>query len=127
MQFSTYPTIYNLMSYNQEYNEQPIYELDLQYSDKTTRFSQTCIEATYRPEQGVILGAHTGFSIVGGIRVYSSQKGRFGPVAPTSNRCAFLAPNWSTQTGWHLGGVLTKNVISLSSLTSHSLLFLHLR
>ena len=28
MQFSTYPTIYNLMSYNQEYNEQPIYELD---------------------------------------------------------------------------------------------------
>ena len=33
MQFSTYPTIYNLMSYNQEYNEQPIYELDVQYSD----------------------------------------------------------------------------------------------
>ena len=29
MQFSTYPTIYNLMSYNQEYNEQPLYELDL--------------------------------------------------------------------------------------------------
>ena len=33
MQFSTYPTIYNLMSYNQEYNEQPIYELDFQYSE----------------------------------------------------------------------------------------------
>ena len=32
-QFSTYPTIYNLMSYNQEYNEQPIYELDIQYSE----------------------------------------------------------------------------------------------
>ena len=32
MQFSTYPKIYNLMSYNQEYNEQPIYELHFQYS-----------------------------------------------------------------------------------------------
>ena len=35
MQFSTYPTIYNLMSYNQEYNEQPIYETDFQYSENT--------------------------------------------------------------------------------------------
>ena len=33
MQFSTYPTIYNLMSYDQEYNEQPIYELDFKYSE----------------------------------------------------------------------------------------------
>ena len=33
MQFSTYPTIYNLMSHNQEYNGQPLYELDLQYSE----------------------------------------------------------------------------------------------
>ena len=33
MQFSTYTPIYNLMSYDQEYNEQPVYELDFQYSD----------------------------------------------------------------------------------------------
>ena len=33
MQFSTYTTIYNLMSYNQEYKEQPVYELDFQYSE----------------------------------------------------------------------------------------------
>ena len=33
MQFSTYTTIYNLLSYNQEYIEQPIYELDVQYSE----------------------------------------------------------------------------------------------
>ena len=33
MQFSTYPTIYNLMFCNQEYNEQPVYELDFQYSE----------------------------------------------------------------------------------------------
>ena len=26
-------SIYNLMSYNQEYNEQPLYELDFQYSE----------------------------------------------------------------------------------------------
>ena len=26
-------TIYNLMSYNQDYNEQPVYELDFRYSD----------------------------------------------------------------------------------------------
>ena len=35
MQISTHSTIYNLMSNNQEYNEQTIYELDLQYSDKS--------------------------------------------------------------------------------------------
>ena len=33
MQFSTYPIIHNLMSYTQEYNEQPVYELDFQYSE----------------------------------------------------------------------------------------------
>ena len=33
MQFGTYPTIYSPMSYNQEYNEQPLYELDFQYSE----------------------------------------------------------------------------------------------
>ena len=33
MQFSTCPTVYNLMSYNQEYNEQPVYELDFHYSE----------------------------------------------------------------------------------------------
>ena len=31
--FSTHPTVYNLMSYNQEYNEQPIYEIDCLNSD----------------------------------------------------------------------------------------------
>ena len=33
MQFSTYPTIYNLMSYTHEYNKQQVYELDFQYSE----------------------------------------------------------------------------------------------
>ena len=33
MQFSIYPIIYNPMSYNQEYNEQPIHEIDFQYSE----------------------------------------------------------------------------------------------
>ena len=33
MKFSIYPTICNLMIYNQKYNEQPIFKLDLQYSD----------------------------------------------------------------------------------------------
>ena len=31
LKFSTYPTIYNLMSYNEDYNEQPIYEIDCAY------------------------------------------------------------------------------------------------
>ena len=33
MQFNTYPTVYNLMSYIQDNNEQPIYVLDVQYSE----------------------------------------------------------------------------------------------
>ena len=33
MNSSTYPTIYNLMSYQQEYNEQAIYEIDCLYSE----------------------------------------------------------------------------------------------
>ena len=47
MQFSTYPTIYNLMSYNQEYNEQPIYELDLQYSEDSES-DTTILQNLYR-------------------------------------------------------------------------------
>ena len=47
MQFSTYPTIYNLMSYNQEYNEQPLYELDLQYSDDSES-DTTILQNLYR-------------------------------------------------------------------------------
>ena len=30
--FSTYPTIYNLICCNQDYNEQPVYEIDCNYS-----------------------------------------------------------------------------------------------
>ena len=33
MSFSTYSIAYNMMSYNQDYNEQPIYELDCNYSE----------------------------------------------------------------------------------------------
>ena len=33
--FSTYQTVYNMMSYNQDYNTQPIYELDYNYSDNS--------------------------------------------------------------------------------------------
>ena len=47
MQFSIYPIIYNLMSYNQEYNEQPIYELDLQYSDDSES-DTTILQNLYR-------------------------------------------------------------------------------
>ena len=47
MEFSTYPTIYNLMSYNQEYNEQPIYELDLQYSEDSES-DTTILQNLYR-------------------------------------------------------------------------------
>ena len=46
MQFSTYPTIYNLKSYyNQEYNEQPVYELDFQYSEDSE--SDTILQNLY--------------------------------------------------------------------------------
>ena len=47
MQFSTYPTVYNMMSYNQEYNEQPIYELDFQYSDDSES-DTTILQNLYR-------------------------------------------------------------------------------
>ena len=47
MQFTTYPTIYDVMSYNQEYNEQPIYELDLQYSDNSES-DNTILQNLYR-------------------------------------------------------------------------------
>ena len=47
MQFGTYPTIYNLMSYNQEYNEQPIYELDLNYSEDSET-DTTTLQNLYR-------------------------------------------------------------------------------
>ena len=30
--FCTYQTVYNMMSYNEDYNTQPIYELDYNYS-----------------------------------------------------------------------------------------------
>ena len=43
----TYPTIYNLMSYNQEYNEQPVYELDLQYSEDSES-DTTILQNLYR-------------------------------------------------------------------------------
>ena len=33
--FSTYRTVYKMMSYNQDYNTQPIYELDYIYSDNS--------------------------------------------------------------------------------------------
>ena len=33
--FGTYQTVYNMMSYNQDYNIQPIYELDYNYSDNS--------------------------------------------------------------------------------------------
>ena len=46
-QFSTYPTIYNLMSYNQEYNEQPIYELDIQYTEDSDS-DTTILQDLYR-------------------------------------------------------------------------------
>ena len=46
-QFSTYPTIYNLMSYNQEYNEQPLYELDIQYSEGSDS-DTTILQDLYR-------------------------------------------------------------------------------
>ena len=47
MQFSTYPTIYNLISYNQEYNEQPLYELDFQYSENSES-DATILQNLYR-------------------------------------------------------------------------------
>ena len=47
MQFSTYPTIYNLMSYDQEYNEQPLYDLDFQYSDDSES-DTTILQNLYR-------------------------------------------------------------------------------
>ena len=47
MLFSTYPTIYNLMSYNQEYNEQPLYELDFQYSEDSES-DTTILQNLYR-------------------------------------------------------------------------------
>ena len=65
------------MSYKQEYNEQPIYELDLQYSDNSQWIRQhdstykTCTEATVlvvgRPERSLILGSigrRKGFLVV---------------------------------------------------------------
>lgn len=47
MQFNTYPTIYNLMSYNQDYNDQLLYELELQYSDNSDSDTAT-FENLYR-------------------------------------------------------------------------------
>ena len=47
MRFSTYPIIYNLMSYNQEYNEQPLYELDLQHSEDSES-DTTILQNLYR-------------------------------------------------------------------------------
>ena len=47
MQFSTYPTIYSLMSYNQEYIEQQIYELDFQYSEDNES-DNTVLQNLYR-------------------------------------------------------------------------------
>ena len=47
MQFSTYTTVYNLMSYNKEYNEQPLYELDIQYSEDSES-DTTILQNLYR-------------------------------------------------------------------------------
>ena len=40
-------TIYNLMSYNQEYNEQSVYELDFQYSEDSES-DTTIVQNLYR-------------------------------------------------------------------------------
>ena len=45
--FSTYPTVYNMMSYNQDYNTQPIYELDYNYSD-TSDSDNNITQIAYR-------------------------------------------------------------------------------
>ena len=42
-----YPTVYNLMSYNQEYIEQPLYELDFQYSEDSES-DTTILQNLYR-------------------------------------------------------------------------------
>ena len=47
MNFSKYPTVYNLLSYQQKYNEQPIYELDWQYSEDSES-DNTIIQNLYR-------------------------------------------------------------------------------
>ena len=47
MNFSTYPTVYNLMSYQQEYDEQPIYEIDRQYSEDSES-DNTIIQNLFR-------------------------------------------------------------------------------
>ena len=44
---TVHPTIYNLMSYIQEYNEQPVYELDLQYSEDSES-DTTILQNLYR-------------------------------------------------------------------------------
>ena len=87
MQFSTYPTIFNLMSYNQEYNEQTIYELDFQYSEDS-KSDTTILQSLYRSYLYTLfwslsLGTRTGFSVIGWTGDDSSRK----VLAPWYGQC----------------------------------------
>ena len=47
LNFSTYPVIYNLLSYDQDYNEQPIYEIDTPYSNSDSEPDAADIYRSY--------------------------------------------------------------------------------
>ena len=85
--FSTYQTVYNMMSYNQDYNTQPIYELDYNYSDNTdsdNNLSQLAYRSFLKstPTKLATEASHWGFSSKWG-GAYSSQKG----LAPWCGQC----------------------------------------
>ena len=101
MNFSMYPMVYNLMSYQQEYNEQPIYELDFQYS-KDSESDNTIIQNLYRrylkkQPKSAPPGAHRGYRSrwVWGIQ-FQKGSGSAGAdkAMPMLCRSASLAPIW---------------------------------
>ena len=104
LKFSTNPIIYNLMSFQQEYNEQPIYEIDWLCcidSDSDVKkqhnmyrrylWTNSTHPHTTRNGQRILhRWPHTGALGVSGVRASSSQR-----VWPCDTDNAISATSWS--------------------------------